>query len=321
MLQRFHIKEPKKVTINVIPITALIVVALLQAFQAFWLNNQGYTAYLPKDIAVLAVEEMEEIYLYQDVFETAEYKALRKDLFDQRYINKYELKDFVYKVKEMAKDEYTYFYFDDYLRTERIDHYSKVTKLDDGFKEDVKNNKFGYIGFTHFGFDTGDEFIKALEKFKKEKLEYLIIDLRNNGGGYTDVAIQIADALLPKGQIMRSVALQSELINYSDEAYTSFDKIFVLLDKGSASCSEILPLALKENLGDKVYLIGTETVKKGVGQLVMNKARNHMFIQAVDHRWYVYDKDVNSLNEYLKAGNYNLKSEDDYFKTVYQLAQ
>jgi len=117
-----------------------------------------------------------------------------------------------------------------------------------------------------FGDNSYHECIKYLDTFTEHKK--LIIDLRDDGGGYQSAVEEIAGLFLPKGTIMmRQVYLdgdESEFKTSSNITY-SFDKIVILTNENTASAAEVLTIALKEQL-DNVIQVGTTTYGKGVVQ-------------------------------------------------------
>lgn len=127
-------------------------------------------------------------------------------------------------------------------------------------------NNVGYVVISQFSENTGDEVVKTLEKLRKDGMEGLILDLRDNPGGELNSAIQIADQFLGKGPIVH--------IDYRIGSDHTFDAepdklnmpLVVLVNGGSASASEILAGAIKDaKVGT---LIGTKTFGKGVVQTV-----------------------------------------------------
>lgn len=131
--------------------------------------------------------------------------------------------------------------------------YAKI--LDDGS---------GYITIKSFEEGTAKEFETELSAFEKQGIKSMIIDLRNNGGGYINEGIEIADRLLKEGTItyMEDVNGKREYFN-SDEKATKI-KYTVLVNENTASTSEILTAAIKDNKGGKI--VGTKTFGKGIVQ-------------------------------------------------------
>ena len=136
-------------------------------------------------------------------------------------------------------------------------------KLPEEFKLD---DRLGYIRISSFmGKNSGNDFEKELLKLKDK--EGIIIDLRANSGGLLNNAIQIADMFLGEDIIVSTV----DRDGYKDtaksrRAFISDQPLVVLINKGSASASEILSGALKDN--QRAILIGENTFGKGLVQEV-----------------------------------------------------
>lgn len=137
---------------------------------------------------------------------------------------------------------------------------------------EVKGDIF-VIHFYSFTEDSASKFQDALKKFSDSGKTRLIIDLRGNGGGYLDSAINIASFFLPKDKVVvseKNSKLGDDKKDYS-LGYDFFDhkilKLGVLIDGGSASASEILAGALKDN--GVATVIGEKSFGKGsVQQLI-----------------------------------------------------
>lgn len=133
-------------------------------------------------------------------------------------------------------------------------------------KGKMLENQIGYIRITMFDEDTGKEFKKSLEELKAKNMKGLVIDLRQNPGGFITQCIEVADELLDKGLIV-----YTEDKNKVREDYESKDgKVNVpyvlLVDEGSASASEILSGAVKDRKTG--ILIGAKTFGKGLVQSI-----------------------------------------------------
>lgn len=129
------------------------------------------------------------------------------------------------------------------------------------------NQSFGYLRITTFGSTTADLVEEALQVFEKANLKSICIDLRGNGGGYTDAARGILDLLLPEGEIMFQEQYNDNQIKKykaTDTKKYQFKNGYILTDHDTASASEIMTSALKEVLGYKT--IGETTYGKGVVQ-------------------------------------------------------
>ena len=128
-----------------------------------------------------------------------------------------------------------------------------------------KKNEFGYIEINSFGTDTAEEFDKAYTDLGNQGIKGLIIDLRDNGGGIYDEVIHIANRILPKGSLI--VYTEDKNAN-QDKEYSSLGDItmpvVILINENSASASEILAGAIKDN--KRGTLIGENTYGKGLVQ-------------------------------------------------------
>lgn len=134
-------------------------------------------------------------------------------------------------------------------------------------KADVIDNNIGYIQISSFiSSDLTSEFIEALTK--TEKCPALIIDLRGNAGGLMPNAIFIADMFLSGGHIVSVVDRNSQKsdIDAQTKPYAINKPVVLLIDQASASASEILSGALKDN--KKAILVGKKTYGKGMIQKI-----------------------------------------------------
>lgn len=128
-----------------------------------------------------------------------------------------------------------------------------------------KKNEFGYIEINSFGTDTADEFDKAYAELSNQGVKGLIIDLRDNGGGIYDEVIHIANRILPKGSLI--VYTEDKNANQEKEYSNNGDitmPVVVLINENSASASEILAGAIRDN--KRGTLVGQNTYGKGLVQ-------------------------------------------------------
>lgn len=128
----------------------------------------------------------------------------------------------------------------------------------------VLKDKIGYIAITSFEKTTAEQFETELRNLEMKNLKGLIIDLRGNGGGYTDQGIKIADMLLPECTISYTEDKNGKKEYYNSDASGTELKYALLVDGGTASTSEILAAAVKDNKGGK--LVGERTFGKGIIQ-------------------------------------------------------
>lgn len=128
-------------------------------------------------------------------------------------------------------------------------------------------NNIGYIYISSFEGEVSKEFKEAYNELKNEGITSLIIDIRNNGGGVVDEAINIAETMTDKGQtlLIESDKNGEELVITSEEDKIITIPIILLINEYSASASEILAGILKENV-ENATLIGNTTFGKGVIQ-------------------------------------------------------
>ena len=120
----------------------------------------------------------------------------------------------------------------------------------------------GYISISSFTNTVETEFKKALEDLETKNISGLIIDLRNDGGGYLKGASSIASLFLEKGKTIYSLEGKDKTDTYKDETDEKRDyKVGVLINAGSASASEVLASALKDSYG--ATLVGEVSYGKG----------------------------------------------------------
>ena len=132
------------------------------------------------------------------------------------------------------------------------------------------NDTLGYIRMNRFAETTYQEFISSLKELEKEGINSLVLDLRNNMGGFLNVGIQIADEFLPEGKMIVFTKNNRQEVEeiYSTKGGLFEDKpIFVLVNEQTASASEIVAGALQDN--DRGVIVGRRTFGKGLVQSEM----------------------------------------------------
>ena len=128
----------------------------------------------------------------------------------------------------------------------------------------------GYIKINRFAQTTYDEFHKALTDLKKQGMTTLVIDLRDNGGGYLEKAVQIADDLLGDNRVIVKTKNKKNRVDITkSEAGGSFETgpLYILINENSASASEILAGAIQDN--DRGIIVGRRSFGKGLVQREM----------------------------------------------------
>ena len=133
-------------------------------------------------------------------------------------------------------------------------------------KSEVKENNIGYIKLTSFDEDTSKIFKEKYEELQKQNIQSLIIDLRDNGGGIVQEALTIADYMLEKDSKMLITVnkKENEVIETAKIDPIITIPVVLLVNENSASASEILAGALKDN--NRAKIVGTKTYGKGVIQ-------------------------------------------------------
>jgi carboxyl-terminal processing protease len=129
------------------------------------------------------------------------------------------------------------------------------------------NDRIGYIKLNRFSFTTLDEFEDALSELRKKGLEDLILDLNNNGGGYLDVAVKLADHFLEDDKlIVYTNGAKQPKRTYMASSRGEFEKgrLVVIINEGSASASEIVAGAIQD--WDRGILVGRRSFGKGLVQ-------------------------------------------------------
>ncbi|RZJ54541.1 MAG: S41 family peptidase [Flavobacterium sp.] len=132
-------------------------------------------------------------------------------------------------------------------------------------------NKTGYIKINRFAETTYREFKTGLSRLQKQGIQSLIIDLRDNGGGYMEEAVAVADEFLKDRQL---IVFTKSKNGTTDKTFAnaggSFEsgKVYVLINENSASASEILAGALQDN--DRGTIVGRRSFGKGLVQREMD---------------------------------------------------
>ena len=138
------------------------------------------------------------------------------------------------------------------------------------------NNEIGYIYFTGFTDKAADDVRSAIMDLKNRGAQSLVLDLRGNGGGLLDQAVEIANFFLPKGSLI--VSTKGKMKQWDKEYRTTRNpllpdmKLAVLIDRASASASEILSGSLQDY--DRAVVIGERSFGKGLVQTTRDLVYN-----------------------------------------------
>ncbi len=129
------------------------------------------------------------------------------------------------------------------------------------------DSKIGYIKVNRFAATTTQEFQDALQKLKDQKVKDLIVDLRNNGGGLLNAAVDLADHFFPAGNlVVYTQGRNSPRTDFYSTSQGLLEKgrLVVIIDEGSASASEIFAGAIQD--WDRGIIIGRRSFGKGLVQ-------------------------------------------------------
>lgn len=139
-----------------------------------------------------------------------------------------------------------------------------IYSMDAAYMADPKT---GYIKLNRFAAQSMDEVGQALDSLRGLGMENLILDLRQNGGGYLRTAIALADNFLTEGKLIvytQGRSYPKETYNATDQGIFTKGKLVILIDEGSASASEILSGAIQD--WDRGLIIGRRSFGKGLVQ-------------------------------------------------------
>ncbi len=131
-------------------------------------------------------------------------------------------------------------------------------------------DSYGFVSVNSFSSQTGEDFSKAMKRLSNQGIHKVIIDLRNNTGGYLSAAVDVASSLLPSGSVVlqeksKDGSTVKRKCNQSIKQ-VKMDQIVLLQNESTASASEALIGALKEQLPEQVTTVGTTTYGKGTEQ-------------------------------------------------------
>ena len=131
-----------------------------------------------------------------------------------------------------------------------------------------EKNKIGYLRLTQFGENVYPDVVKALEDLQKKGMKALVFDLRSNPGGALDQAIKISSIFLKEGRVVsvKSKDGEEQVSNREGKYYGDFPLV-ILINGGSASASEIVSGAIKDN--KRGILVGEKSFGKGSVQTLV----------------------------------------------------
>lgn len=160
----------------------------------------------------------------------------------------------------------------------------------------LEDEKIGYVLLYTFGGDTGEDLRQALKDLLKENPEGIILDLRNNGGGYLNTAIEVVSEFIGDGVVMYEEHGDGSVDTFKARSGGLATEIplVVLVNSGSASASEIVAGAIQDR--DRGFLVGTTSFGKGSVQTVANLVNDQGQVRVTIARWLTPDKrQINGL--------------------------
>jgi carboxyl-terminal processing protease len=130
-------------------------------------------------------------------------------------------------------------------------------------------DKVGYIRITTFAENTQKEFAEVFKELQKSNPQGIVLDLRDNPGGYLEVSVEIADYFVPRGPVVsiKSRQGQEKVYEATGKKYLNLP-LAVLINEGSASASEIVAGAVQDL--QTGYIVGTKSYGKGSVQSILD---------------------------------------------------
>lgn len=185
----------------------------------------------------------------------------------------------------------------------------------------VKSERFdniGYINISTFSATTEEQVKKELDNFDKN-ISDLIIDLRNNTGGYLNAAYDVSELFLKKGKVIYQLKDRNNKITKftaKSGEYRHFNNIIVIINGSTASASEILALALKESANAKI--VGTKSYGKGTVQET-SKLKSGSMVKYTTAYW--LSPEGNSINKTGITPDYKIDGEEGQLKKAIEIAK
>lgn len=169
--------------------------------------------------------------------------------------------------------------------------------------------KIGYLKISIFSSVADKQFEKKLIELEEDGIDSLVIDVRDNNGGYLTTVTDIASLLLPKGKIIYQVEKGDKKDIAKDKTITSRNYPIAILTNGSsASASEILASVIKESYGG--YVVGTKTYGKGTVQQT-KKLTDGSMIKYTIEKWLT--PDGNWIDEVGLEPTHEIILTEDYY--------
>jgi len=221
-------------------------------------------------------------YIYTDALDKLYQNEIKRDVKGKyyTYFDDMVISVVTKSIREINNDRYTYLYTPEHLKQTRQEEKEEAARSE--IKE--LTGETIYLKLTNFS--------KFTEKFMKDNADRLkiypniVIDLRDNYGGDIDAMARISGMFLPKGSIIAVDKMRLFQRTYKAGANQplKYDRIIILQNRNTASSSENMIAALKDNL-DNVTLIGETTFGKGIGQFTL-PLKKGFAVKATVLEWY-----------------------------------
>ena len=203
-------------------------------------------------------------------------------------------------------------------------------------------DKIGYLRITSFAENTTEEFRQAIDQLQKAGMKGLIIDLRNNPGGYLDCAVEICDMFVDSGPIVSTRGRSRDLLHwFSDDAkqklkgkinskhfetrdqFTATEEgtldknfpIIVLINEDSASAAEIVAACLKDH--HRAKIIGSRSFGKGTVQeiLPVGGGRGMLKLTSASY-WRPSGKNINRSKDAKEDEDWGVRPDEGFEITI-----
>lgn len=217
-------------------------------------NDQSYNIYI-SDVIEGSPAEKAGLKVLDKIISIDEIEFIGKKTTElTNYIKESNKEKYIIKVERDNKEE-TFELTRETIEIKSV--YSEIKNID--------NQKIGYVYISIFASNTSTQFKNAIEELEKEGINSLIIDVRSNTGGHLTSVVDMLSCLLDSSKIIYQIENKGEVTKYYSKGNTTKTyPIVVLQNNGSASASELLSAALKEEYGATV--IGENSYGKGTVQ-------------------------------------------------------
>lgn len=217
-------------------------------------NDQSYNIYI-SDVIEGSPAEKAGLKVLDKIIRIDEIEFTGKKTTElTNYIKESNKEKYIIKVERDNKEE-TFELTRETIEIKSV--YSEIKNID--------NQKIGYVYISIFASNTSAQFKNAIEELEKEGINSLIIDVRSNTGGHLTSVVDMLSCLLDSSKIIYQIENKGEVTKYYSKGNTTKTyPIVVLQNNGSASASELLSAALKEEYGATV--IGENSYGKGTVQ-------------------------------------------------------